>query len=160
MDPTQIARVTFTSPDRVRDVIRDFNADGFDALYPRYRGGRPLKYSEVERGEIKQIALSRPTDHELPFSTWSVTKLAEYLVEKEVVEDISHEGLRKLLDAEGVSFQRIKTWKQSSDPASRPRRTVSWSSMRSPTQKRDPGPGDPSEVICLDEFGPTTSRPT
>ncbi|MGI8595625.1 MAG: helix-turn-helix domain-containing protein, partial [Solirubrobacteraceae bacterium] len=116
MDPSHVARVTFTSPDRVRDVIGNFNADGFDALYPRYRGGRPPKYSEAERAEIKRIALSRPTDCDLPFSTWSLTKLAEYLVEKEVVEDISHEGLRKLLSAEGVSFQRIKTWKESSDP--------------------------------------------
>jgi len=33
-----------------------------------------------------------------------------------VVEDISHEGLRELLAAEGVSCQAVKTWKQSSDP--------------------------------------------
>jgi hypothetical protein len=29
-----IAEVTFTSCDRVRDVLHNFNADGFDALYP------------------------------------------------------------------------------------------------------------------------------
>ena len=33
-----------------------------------------------------------------------------------VVDDISHEGLRSLLREEGVSFQVIKTWKQSTDP--------------------------------------------
>ena len=33
-----------------------------------------------------------------------------------VVDDISHEGLRVLLRAEGVSFQRVKTWKASKDP--------------------------------------------
>jgi len=33
-----------------------------------------------------------------------------------VVEDISHEGLRELLRAEGVSFQAVKTWKASADP--------------------------------------------
>ena len=33
MDVPQIARVTFTSEDRVRDVIHNFNADGFEALY-------------------------------------------------------------------------------------------------------------------------------
>lgn len=41
MDAARIAEVTFTSPDLVREVIHNFNADGFDALYPRYRGGRP-----------------------------------------------------------------------------------------------------------------------
>jgi hypothetical protein len=35
-----------------------------------------------------------------------------------VVDDISHEGRRRLLREEAVSFQLIKTWKQSSDPDS------------------------------------------
>lgn len=33
-----------------------------------------------------------------------------------VVDDISHEGLWVLLAEEGVSFQRLKTWKASRDP--------------------------------------------
>jgi hypothetical protein len=33
-----------------------------------------------------------------------------------VVDDISIEGLREILRAEGVSFQRMKTWKRSRDP--------------------------------------------
>jgi transposase len=43
MDTTAIAAVTFTSPDRVRDVIHNFNTDGFDSLRPKYAGGRPPK---------------------------------------------------------------------------------------------------------------------
>jgi transposase len=116
MDVPLIARVTFTSEDRVRDVIHNFNADGFDALYPRYKGGRPPKFSVAERDQIKSIALGRPEDHGQPFSTWSLSKLAEYLVDEGVVEDISHEGLRMLLREQGVSFQRLKTWKASTDP--------------------------------------------
>jgi hypothetical protein len=30
--------VTFTSRDRVREVLHNFNDDGFDSLYPRYKG--------------------------------------------------------------------------------------------------------------------------
>ena len=41
MDVAGIAKVAFTSEDHVRDVIHNFNADGFDSLYPRYRGGHP-----------------------------------------------------------------------------------------------------------------------
>jgi hypothetical protein len=33
MDVPAIASVAFTSEDRVRDVIRNFNADGFSSLY-------------------------------------------------------------------------------------------------------------------------------
>ena len=104
MDVTAIAEVTFTSPDRVRDVIHNFSADGFDSLRPKYAGGRPPKFDTEEREQIKQIALARPTDHGLPFSTWSLSKLADYLVAREVVDDISHEGLRMLLSEQGVSF--------------------------------------------------------
>jgi transposase len=104
MSVPRIAEVTFTSPDRVRDVLHNFNADGFDALYPRYRGGRPLTFTLPQRRRIKQVALSRPQDHGLPFAAWSLSKLAEFLVAEGVVDDISHEGLRALLGEEGVSF--------------------------------------------------------
>jgi transposase len=104
MDVPMIAKVTFTSPDRVRDVLHNFNADGFDSLRPKYAGGRPPTFTQAQRAEIKKIALSRPVDHDLPFSTWSLSKLADFLVAEGVVEDISHEGLRMLLRAQGVSF--------------------------------------------------------
>lgn len=104
MEAPRIAEVTFTSADRVRDVIHNFNTDGFDSLRPRYAGGRPPKFNTEDRAAIKQIALAKPGDHGLPFSTWSLSKLADYLVAQGVVEDISHEGLRRLLRDEGVSF--------------------------------------------------------
>ena len=104
MPVAKIAEVTFTSPDRVRDVLHNFNADGFDSLYPRYAGGRPPKFTLLQRQQIKKIALSRPEDHDLPFSTWSLSKLADFLVAEWVVDDISHEGLRVLLREQGVSF--------------------------------------------------------
>jgi transposase len=104
MDTGQIAEVTFSSPDRVRDVIHNFNTDGFDSLRPKYAGGRPPKFGVDQRAEIKRIALARPGDHGLPFSTWSLSKLADYLMMQGVVDDISHEGLRVLLRDEGVSF--------------------------------------------------------
>ena len=105
MDVAQIADVAFTSPDRVREVLHNFNDDGFDSLYPKYSGGRPPTFTLPQRQQVKKIALSRPMDHDLPFSTWSLSKLAEFLVAEGVVDDISHEGLRVLLREEGVSFQ-------------------------------------------------------
>ena len=107
MDVQQIARIAFTSEDRVREVIHNFNADGFDSLAPKYAGGRPPKFTLPERQAIKKIALSRPQDHNLPFSTWSLSKLAEFLVAEGVVDDISHEGLWVLLREEGMWFQVI-----------------------------------------------------
>src|SRR4051794_34691322 len=84
MDAAKIAEVTFTSADRVRDLLHNFNADGFDSLRPKYAGGRPPKFDLAQRARIKKIPLGRPTDHGLPFSTWSLSKLADFLVDEGV----------------------------------------------------------------------------
>jgi transposase len=89
MDVAAIAKVAFTSEDRVRDVIRNFNADSFSSLYPKYKGGRPPKFTLGQRREVKKIAKSKPAEHGLPFSAWSLSKLAEFLVAGGVVGGIS-----------------------------------------------------------------------
>lgn len=104
LDVAAIAEVAFTSVDHVRDVLHDFNHDGFDSLDPQYGGGRPEKFAGPQREQITKIALGRPADYGLPFSTWSLSKLAEYLMSQGVVDAISHEGLRLVLRKENVSF--------------------------------------------------------
>jgi transposase len=160
-DVAQIAKVAFTSPDRVRAVLHNFNDDGFDSLAPKYSGGRPPTFTLSERREIKKIALYRPVDHDLPFSTWSLTRLAEFLVAEGVVDDISHEGLRLILREEGVSFQVIKTYKQSNDPDFEATKNRALHLCDIADGKVKPKRDDPTVVICMDEFGPLNllSRP-
>jgi Transposase and inactivated derivatives len=159
MDVPQIAKIAFTSEDRVRAVLHNFNDDGFDSLVPKYAGGRPPTFTLPERREIKKIALARPQDHNLPFSTWSLSKLAEFLVAEGVVDDISHEGLRVLLREEGVSFQVIKTWKQSKDPDFEAKKNRVLHLYDIADGKAQPGKNDPTIVICMDEFGPLNLLP-
>ena len=61
-------------------MVGNFNADGFDSLYPRYKGGYPLKFTLGQRREIKKIAMSKPAERDLPFSARSLSKLAEFLL--------------------------------------------------------------------------------
>ena len=159
MDAAGIARVAFTSEDRVRDVIRNFNTDGFSSLYPKYRGGRPPKFTLPQRREIKKIAKSKPVEHGLPFSAWSLSKLAEFLVAEGVVNDISHEGLRTLLREEGVSFQRIKTWKTSADPHYAEKKARVEHLYAIADGEVAPEPGEPGVIFCVDEFGPLNLQP-
>ena len=159
MDVAKIAEVAFTSPDRVREVLHNFNDDGFDSLYPKYSGGRPPTFTLPQRQAIKKIALSRPEDHGLPFSTWSLSKLAEFLVAEGVVDDISHEGLRALLREEGVSFQVIKTFKHSNDPDFEAKKNRVLEFYEIADGRAEPGPDDPTVVICMDEFGPLNLLP-
>lgn len=159
MSVARIAQVAFTSEDRVRDVIHNFNTDGFDSLYPKYRGGRPPAFTLPQRREIKKIAKSKPVEHGLPFSTWSLTKLAEFLVAEGVVDDISHEGLRQLLRAENVSFQRIKTWKSSRDPDYQVKKARLEHLYAIADAEVMPEFGEPEVIFCVDEFGPLNIQP-
>ncbi len=150
MDVAQIAKVAFTSEDRVRDVIHNFNADGFTSLYPKYKGGRPPKFTLPQRREVKKLAKSRPGEHGLPFSTWSLAKLAEFLVAEGVVDDISHEGLRMLLREEGVRFQAIKTWKASKDPDYAVKKARVEHLYAIADREVVPEPGEPEVIFCVD----------
>ncbi len=60
MDVAQIANVVFTSPDRVREVLHNFNEDGFESLYPRYSGGRSPPFTLPQRQQIKRIRSPAP----------------------------------------------------------------------------------------------------
>jgi len=159
MPPARISEVVFSDPDTVRGVIHNFNGDGFDSLYPRYRGGRPRTFTLPERQQIKRIALSVPTDLGQPFATWSLAKLADYLVAEGVVDDISHEGLRQLLREEDVSFQALRSWKRSNDPdfEAKKNRILELYAIADGIAK--PGPQDPTVIVCVDEFGPLNLQP-
>jgi transposase len=81
------------------------------------------------------------------------------LVAEGVVDDISHEGLRLILREEGVSFQVIKTWKQSTDPDFEAKKNRVLELYEIADGKRKPKKGDPTVVICMDEFGPLNLLP-
>jgi transposase len=112
-----IARLVAADEDTVRDVIHLFNAKGLAALDPRWAGGRPRRIGDDDVEVIVMAASTRPEKLGLPFTHWSLRKLAAYLA--------SHPGrpvragrerLRQILHARGITFQRTRTWKESTDP--------------------------------------------
>ncbi len=101
-----VGKTAFTSPDRVREVLHNFKRRRLRLPRAPLQRWPPADVHPAQRRKAKKLALSRLADHELPFSTWSLSKLAEHLVAEGVVDDINHEGLRALLREEGVSFRR------------------------------------------------------
>jgi transposase len=51
----------------------------------------------------------------LPFTTWSLTKLVDYLAEHAWIT-VTTETVRQILRKAGLSRQATKTWKASRDP--------------------------------------------
>jgi len=94
-----------------------FNVTGFRTFerVPNPRGREPEVTPEHLR-ELVDIALSSPLERGLPFATWSVASLAAYCRERGVLPRITDEWVRRLLRREGLTPQRIRTWKVSHDP--------------------------------------------
>ena len=56
-------------------------------------------------------------------------------------------------------FQAVKTWKTSTDPDYEVKKNRVLELYAIADGKREPGEGDPSVVICMDEFGPLNLQP-
>ena len=112
-----IARLVGADEDTVRDVIHAFNAKGLAVLDPRWAGGRPRLISDGDIEVIVTAARTRPEKPVQPFTRWSVRKLAGYLARRPGRPvRIGRERLRQVLHERGISFQRTRTWKESTDP--------------------------------------------
>ena len=90
----------------MRGVVHNFKSDGSDSLTPCYAGGRPLKFEVAAGAETARVPLSLPRTLGRPYTRWSPPKLCDYLVEAGIVDDISVESVRRILDSKRVSFQR------------------------------------------------------
>ncbi len=114
-----------------------FNQTGFStfelATNPH---GRPPILKAAQLRELVEVALSSPEERGLPYTAWSVAKLAAYCRKRKILPPISDEWVRRLLRREGLSAQRVKTWKTSSDPRFDQKRGPSGGSMPSVRRER------------------------
>jgi transposase len=124
IDEVQKGRAITEAADRVGchftvayDWVHRFNDSGFTTFEqvanPK---GRPAILKSEQLRELVEVALSSPEERGLPFSNWSVPKLAEYCRAKNLLPPVTDEWVRRLLRREGLSAQRIRTWKRSHDP--------------------------------------------
>jgi transposase len=133
-----------------RDVIHAFNERGFDALDPKWSGGRPPATDKTTRQKVVALAKTDPHALGLPFSCWSLAKLTAHLA-REKITRVGREAIRRILRTENVTFQTTTTWKPSNDPDF-------VTKMNRVLDLYDHPPAD-GRVICYDEFGPLNLMP-
>jgi transposase len=145
-----IARLVAADEDTVRDVIHAFNEKGLAALDPRWAGGRPRLISDEDIQVIVTAATTRPEKLGQPSTCWSVRKLAAYLaVDAPRPVAIGRERLRVMLHERGISFQRTRTWKESTGPD----RDAKLDRIEYVTTHF------PDRCFAFDQFGPLSIRP-
>lgn len=111
-----IAQRLYFSEQHVRTIIKAFNAEGFDALRPKYGGGRPPRFTAEQRSLIAEYGMCPPDLLGRPFKRWSLEKLRAFVIEEKIVDAISIETIRQILKAAKVRLRRTKTWKECNDP--------------------------------------------
>jgi transposase len=145
-----IARLVQADEDSVRQVIHRFNEMGMASLDPRWAGGRPRQISPDDEAFIVATATTRPMKLGRPFTRWSIGKLADYLAANpDRIVLVGRERLRQLLRKHEITFQRTKTWKESTDP----QREAKLARIEHVLQHF------PQRVFAFDEFGPLAIRP-
>ncbi len=147
---TAIARLVAADEDTVRDVIHLFNQKGLAALDPQWAGGRPRLISDEDVDFIIATATTRPEKLGRPFTRWSLRKLAGYLASNPArIVTVGRERLRQILHARDISFQRTRTWKESSDPD----KDARLDRIEHVTA------AFPDRCFAFDQFGPLSIRP-
>ncbi len=145
-----IARLVAADEDTVRDVIHTFNEKGLAALDPQWAGGRPRLITDADVELIVTAATARPEKLGLPFTHWSLRKLAAYLAGHATRPvQIGRERLRQILHDHGISFQRTRTWKESADPD----KDAKLDRIEDVTSRF------PDRCFAFDQFGPLSIRP-
>lgn len=82
-----------------------FMTNGLVVWTQNASSGPPASITQTMREHICRIARCQPAALGLPFTVWSLTKLAEYLITHRVVERISNETLCQILKHHGITWQ-------------------------------------------------------
>jgi transposase len=145
-----IARLVAADEDTVRDVIHAFNTRGLAALNPQWAGGRPRLISDDDTAFVLTTATTRPEAAGCPFTHWSVRKLVAYLAHnRDRRVKLGRERLRQILREHHDSFQRTRTWKESTDPDKDAKLDrIDYVSSHFPMR-----------CFAFDQFGPLSIRP-
>ena len=96
--------------DAVAWLVRRFNAEGVEALFPRHGGGK-VTYGPTERDRILQEFQRTPTLERDGTKTWSLTLLQRALrTAPDGLPQVSTWTIFHVLHAAGYTWQQSRTW--------------------------------------------------
>src|SRR3712207_3038038 len=107
--PPAIAAALGPDAETVRRRIRRLNAEGLAALDDHHRPGRPATYSADEVATVIAAALTAPRRLGVPFASWTLDRLAAYLLEHKGIA-MRRSRIDEILLAEGLRWRRHETW--------------------------------------------------
>src|SRR5512134_136084 len=105
----RIAAGLGVSAETVRRRIRRFNVEGLAALEDHHRTGRPATYSADAVAMVIAAALTSPRRLGLLFTSWTLDRLAAYLLEHKEIA-MRRSRIDEILLREGLRWRRHESW--------------------------------------------------
>jgi transposase len=112
---TEIAAIVRESDDTVARWLKRYLAEGVEGLSDAPRPGRQVTVTPVYRAELVNAVRRRPRSLELPFSMWTLQRLADYMAEKTGIRVVI-ETIRRTLKKEGIVLSQPQHKISSPDP--------------------------------------------
>ena len=100
---------------KIRKAIKDFNNRGLDALQRGKAKGAVPKFTDITKKVILMHFSKQPRDFGLHFTAWTLPRFKNHLIDYKIVDSISIERLRQILDGAGARLKRSKRWQYSPD---------------------------------------------
>ena len=111
----EIAAIVRECEGTVRCWLRRYSARGIDGLQDLWAGGAPAKVTAAYRDQLLQLVRRRPRSLDLPYSTWTLQRLADYLAEQTGIR-VEKETVRVHLKAAEIVLSRPQHPISSPDP--------------------------------------------
>lgn len=89
--------------------LKRFNASGVAGLADEPRSGRPATYTPAQVAEVIATALTNPQELQLPFASWTLDRLEQYLNEQRGLA-IKRSRIDEILQAEGLRWRQQEKW--------------------------------------------------
>ena len=115
MTAAEIAEIVRTSEETVRRWLKRYLAEGVEGLRDVPHPGAPRKVSAEYRERLVQTVRRRPRSLGLPYSLWTLRRLADYMAEQTGIR-VEYETVRVHLKAAGIVLSRPQHTITSPDP--------------------------------------------
>jgi transposase len=89
--------------------LKRFNATGIAGLADEPRSGRPATYTPAQVADVIATALTNPQELKLPFASWTLDRLEQYLNDERQLA-IKRSRIDDILQAEGLRWRQQEKW--------------------------------------------------
>ncbi len=111
----QIAGKLSCEERKVRKAIKAFNSKGIAALQRGKAKGAVPKFDRIKKKLILMHFSQKPSKFNYHYTTWTLPRFRKHLIDYKVVDSISIEKVRQILDEAGARLKRSKRWQYSPD---------------------------------------------